>query len=443
MSAYITTLLAQYDALHWRCLTKPQLTPDDIYPVMQTLARLPGIKLTLLGHSYAGRPIYQLEAGSGDVRIMGWTQMHGDESTATAAVLDWFHILGHQIDAVAPTSLLQRCRLCFIVMLNPDGALANTRRNAQGIDINRDARALQTPEGALLMQQVKRFAPHLAFNLHDQNAYYRAGHASHAPATLSFFAPPFDASQGIDDKRDRAMHTIASLYQMLSVHFDAGIARYVDAYSARCFGDTIARLCSTILIESGAYLGDPCRQTARKMNVAALHYATLRLTGTVDETHPPDYFSIPENIEDGMCDLLLRHVQLGSTSYRYFADVSINRIAEHALITDVGDLKERCGFTELACDDWQLLADRPYRVHQPLTLTDTVYKKLLRQGYNRLIDSEDLLTVRTSLPVVISRCAGDGPDAPDTLRQNIRPALIFTRHDTPCIAVADCTVIRL
>ena len=35
----------------------------------------------------------------------------------------------------------------MVPMLNPDGAERFQRRNAQGIDINRDALLLQSPEG--------------------------------------------------------------------------------------------------------------------------------------------------------------------------------------------------------------------------------------------------------------------------------------------------------
>ena len=54
-------------------------------------------------------------------------------------------------------------------MLNPDGAERYARRNAQAIDVNRDALDLATPEGRLLKAVRDRFQPELGFNLHDQN----------------------------------------------------------------------------------------------------------------------------------------------------------------------------------------------------------------------------------------------------------------------------------
>ena len=46
--------------------------------------------------------------------------------------------------------ILSSLTLHFVPMLNPDGAERFQRRNAQGIDINRDALRLQTPEGRAL-----------------------------------------------------------------------------------------------------------------------------------------------------------------------------------------------------------------------------------------------------------------------------------------------------
>ena len=442
MKAYMDAVYKQFDALHWRSLHQPHLTLADIQPILRTLSTYTAIDVSLVGHSYNGKPIHQISIGHGEKRVMGWTQMHGDEPTATAAILDWFKILVSAPALVAPSAFFSQCRLCFIVMLNPDGAQKKTRRNAQSIDINRDARVLQSPEGVLLMQQVKRFSPHIAFNLHDQNPYYLAGvkDKHKRPSTMAFFAPPFDAPRTDDHNRQRAKQLIASMHHMLGDFFDVAIARYVDGYSARCFGDTIAGMCSTILIESGAHPGDPCRHTARKMNVMALHYAVLAFVMDESLASAKDYYAIPENVEDGMCDLLLRHVQMGQPEQPYFADISINVLQDGARVTDIGDLKSHAGFTEKACDNWRLLPDKPYRVTTPLTLSQSRYRTILLQGFNRFIDSEHKLTIETSLPVVISTSAANDLHSPAL---GARPALLLTKHQAPGLAVIDDTFIEL
>ena len=66
----------------------------------------------------------------------------------------------------------------MIPMLNPDGAERFQRRNAQGIDVNRDARRLQTPEGRLLKAVRDEIEPDFGFNLqaftgHEDNGRLR------------------------------------------------------------------------------------------------------------------------------------------------------------------------------------------------------------------------------------------------------------------------------
>ncbi|MBD3586748.1 hypothetical protein HHX48_13450 [Salinimonas sp. HHU 13199] len=443
MKAFMNAVSHYFDELHWPSLHQSHLTLDDIQPILKTLSSDTAIDVSLVGHSYHGRPIHRICMGNGEKRIMGWTQMHGDEPTATAAVLDWFNLLASVPEHIAESTLFSQCRLCFIVMLNPDGAQARERRNAQSIDINRDARVLQSPEGMLLMQEVKRFAPDIAFNLHDQNPYYLAGdnHVHKRASTMAFFAPPFDAQRTTDIKRQRAKQLIADIQQMLTSYFDVAIARYVDGFSARCFGDTIAGMCSTILIESGARHDDPCRHTARKMNVMALHYATLAVVMNKPLAAVSGYYDIPENIEDGMCDVLLRHVKLGKPEHHYFADISINILQEGACITDIGDLAAHAGFTEKACDGWRLLPDNPYRVSQSLTLTTSRYRALLLQGYNRFIDSDHKLTIQTSLPVVVDTWSNTGIYSPAVVGS--RPALLLTQDQAPGLAIIDGVFIDL
>ena len=65
--------------------------------------------------------------------------------------------------------MLDRLTLLLLPMLNPDGAERHQRRNAQAIDVNRDALSLVTPEGRILKAMRDRHQPLLGFNLHDQD----------------------------------------------------------------------------------------------------------------------------------------------------------------------------------------------------------------------------------------------------------------------------------
>lgn len=103
-------------------LDKPHLTFADIEPVIKTLSRSPVVRAVVVGHSFNGTPIYRLSMGNGPVTLLGWTQMHGDEPTATAAVLDWLSIASHHADTLYPAQWQDKISVHFVVMLNPDGA---------------------------------------------------------------------------------------------------------------------------------------------------------------------------------------------------------------------------------------------------------------------------------------------------------------------------------
>ena len=155
----------------------------------ENLKQAEGFEVTPVGKSIQNRSIYMVKTGTGPVKVLLWSQMHGDEPTATIALLDIFNFL-RQKDALDPIrqKILSNTTLYFIPMLNPDGAQVYQRRNAIDIDLNRDALRLQSPEARLLKSIRDSLDADFGFNLHDQSIYYTAG-VSDKPATLSFLAP--------------------------------------------------------------------------------------------------------------------------------------------------------------------------------------------------------------------------------------------------------------
>jgi murein tripeptide amidase MpaA len=96
-----------------------------------------------IGRSIRGRSVNHLSYGSGRTKVLLWSQMHGDESTATMALFDLFNFLSGNDEFDPIRSLIKdNLELHFVPMLNPDGAQEWKRRNDQEIDINRDARLL-------------------------------------------------------------------------------------------------------------------------------------------------------------------------------------------------------------------------------------------------------------------------------------------------------------
>ncbi|MBG22481.1 MAG: peptidase M14 [Idiomarinaceae bacterium] len=348
-----TELESRWHAEHWPHLAKRQLTYKDIEPVIDAMAATERLTHTVVGSSYLGKPIRRLSLGQGPMVVLAWTQMHGNESTATAAVLDWLQLLLNEQPTDLPADWQELVTLHVIPMLNPDGAAAGTRETAQGIDMNRDALAQQTPEGRLLWQQVQTLKPSVAFNLHDQNPYYAAGEGGD-PATIAFLAPAYHPDKHVDGARLRAKQLIAHMRRVLSHWLPNGIGRYDDTYSQRSFGDAIAGTgASTILIESGEHRDDPSRQVARRLNVMALQAGLAALlSGVYQDYSLADYYAIPDNVSDGFVDIRICDLTIDDGEHPpYQVDVCLNRDPDHQqsyLLEFVGDSTGQQGLEEVS-----------------------------------------------------------------------------------------------
>lgn len=286
-----------------------------------------------LGTSVQGREIGYIELGSGDFKILAWSQMHGDESTSTRALVDLFMFLNqknHQKDFV--TAVLSSYRLRIIYQLNPDGALAYSRENALGFDLNRDARTQFHPESKLLEGLITEFKPDLCLNCHDQRSLYSLSQSINPPH-ISFLSPAADKELSQTPARMKAMEYIVSAQNFLrQLGFDK-IGRYDESYCDSCFGDYLqSKKIPTILIESGHIIGDESREKSRFVVFAAL-IGTLMYP--IQEQLSRDqvlekYFDIPENLN------ILRDVVLKNVLYQgRLVDIGL----QNRLILNQGKLK--------------------------------------------------------------------------------------------------------
>ena len=81
--------------------------------------------------------------------------------------------------------ILSTLTLHVVPMLNPDGAERFQRRNAQSIDINRDALRLQTPEGRALKALRDRLQPARRLQPAQSELAHVGGHAAEAGVDLA------------------------------------------------------------------------------------------------------------------------------------------------------------------------------------------------------------------------------------------------------------------
>lgn len=326
-------------------LAARRFTHAEFWTAVAPWLRADVVRTRELGRSVQGRPIRAVTFGEGPVTVLLWSQMHGDESTATMALADILRFLAE----AGTDSLRERLRraltVTFLPMLNPDGAEVFQRENAVGIDVNRDARRLATPEGRILAALRDSLRPQFGFNLHDQSARTRAGLGG-LPAAIALLPPAYDSAGSYDEVRARARLVAATVAALLAPEIPGRIARYDDTFSPRAFGDvTQQRGVSTVLIESGALPDDPEKQRLRALNVAAILGALDAIgTGRYVDADPGAYQRLPENV-GGARDLVIlggRLVLPGHGPVR--ADIGVNyrdAVARtDGRIVEVGDLDD-------------------------------------------------------------------------------------------------------
>ena len=228
-------LSTEWRANHLVKIEPSNLRHADLKRYIQQL-RESGVRTSEAGRSVGEKDIYQLEFGNGPFKIFLWSQMHGDEPTATAALLDVFDFLNRNRSKGWLKSIEQRMTIRAVPMLNPDGADLYLRRNLQSIDINRDARTLITPEGRLLKRLRDEWKPNLGFNLHNQNPRTAVGNTG-KQATIALLAVPFDATGKDNAGRILAKRASTVIYEVLSPRIPGQISRYDDSFNPRAFGD--------------------------------------------------------------------------------------------------------------------------------------------------------------------------------------------------------------
>ena len=264
-------------------------------------------RLTLeeVGRSIQGRKIHLVTLGRGPRRILLWSQMHGDEPSATPALLDLADTLLAS-EAREHRAILEGATLLIVPMLNPDGAERYARRNAQAIDINRDALHLSTPEGRLLKAVRDRFEPELGFNLHDQNRRTTVGDTG-VLATISLLAVSGDRKGTLTPGRARAKRVCSAIARALESFVPGGIGRYDEDWNPRAFGDNLTSWGTpVVLIESGGIPpGRPLTDLTRLNYVGLLSVLHGLVRDDLAGETPDLYERLKRNDDGTWTDVLL------------------------------------------------------------------------------------------------------------------------------------------
>lgn len=327
---------------------------SDLKVYLEGLKKL-GLKVDEVGRSNANREIYQIEWGKGPKRVFLWSQMHGDEPTATSALIDMFTVLQRNHNKPWVKKLESELTIRAVPMLNPDGAELYVRRNLQGIDINRDATNLATPEARLLKQLRDAWNPEIGFNLHNQQELTTAGRTN-KQAAISFLVVYGDEAKTESDGHLRNKRIVVLMTEALNQYMSGYISRYPDGFTSTAFGDNFSAWGTpVILIETGALHGKD-EMFLVKMNFIAILTAMRSLAdGSEKNADPQRYFELPNNSNGSLVNFVFRNatiVDKQSPTTPTVGDISLvserrrAQFSSPTTIREVGTLTAVTGLTE-------------------------------------------------------------------------------------------------
>jgi hypothetical protein len=392
------SLYQQYDFFKENRLQNRFFKHSDIMKLIENLKKTDVFQIQKVGESFENKEIYLLKIGTGKKKIFLWSQMHGDEPTATAALFDVFNFFTDTIYYNDVKRLiLNNSTIFFLPLVNPDGTDQFNRRNSMMIDLNRDANKLESPEAKLLMNLFDLIKADFGFNLHDQSHRFSVGN-SPKQATISFLAPPIDYNKSVDSVRLNSMKLISGLYELLNKFIPGHISKYSDDYEPRAFGDNFQRKGTrTILVESGGWKNDPEKQFIRKLNFILLLSAFKQIAdGSFSYFDETIYNSIPFN-EERLYDLVLRNLSVSKNGKEYKIDLAINYeeiLLENktgtylkSQVENIGDLSTFYGIEDYDFSGYQLDSGKTFsKVFSDIKeLKKIDIYQLLYKGYTNIL----------------------------------------------------------
>ncbi len=359
-----TSLYETYEKYKEPTVNKRRIKHQDLQPLIAGIKEKPGFTVKQVGTSIEGRSLSLISIGSGSTDVFLWSQMHGNEPTATQAIFDIVNFFDSPDFKTEKQEILSSLTLHFLPMLNPDGAEVYQRRNILGIDINRDALRLQSPEGQTLKKVRDSLDADFGFNLHDQSTYYNA-ERTEKPATISYLAPAYNYEKDVNEGRGNAMKVIVFMNDIIQKYAPGQVGRYNDDFEPRAFGDNIQKWgTNTILIESGGFANDIEKQEIRKLNYVSILSAIYTIAkGNYKEISLDDYEKIPQN-DRKLFDLKIEGVTYDLLGKEFILDIGIHRLEvdleDHtdfwysSRVIDQGDLSTYYGYENFDAEGYAI-----------------------------------------------------------------------------------------
>ncbi len=326
------------------------ITLESIEPILKK--NNTNNQLEIIGKSVFDEPIYKYQIGTGKMKILLWSQMHGNESTTTKGLFDFINLLNSSSELA--NKFLNTFTFCCIPMLNPDGAKLYTRANANKIDLNRDSQDLTQPESRVLREVFESFKPDFCYNLHDQRTIFGVANTG-KPATLSFLAPSYNEEREINASRLKAINLIAGINDTLQQYLPGQVGRFDDSFNINCIGDTFQYMgVPTVLFEAGHFPNDYKREETRKyVFISLVSSFEILSENDIVSNEIDKYLSIPQN-NVVFYDFIYKNIKINydgieiitNFAAQYKEELIDNNVYFNAYIVKIGELDDYFGHIE-------------------------------------------------------------------------------------------------
>jgi len=146
---------------------KQPISHSTMADFLDSVKDKPFIEVTVEGQSIQNRSLYLVhlnrkEGKKNQWRVFFYAQQHGNETSGKDALLYLIRYISEK-----PKLLPADVDLWIMPMVNPDGAEADKRRNANDADLNRDHVLLAQPEVQTLHRVCRRIMPHVSVDCHE------------------------------------------------------------------------------------------------------------------------------------------------------------------------------------------------------------------------------------------------------------------------------------
>ncbi|MCY4010923.1 MAG: M14 family zinc carboxypeptidase [Candidatus Saccharibacteria bacterium] len=273
----------------------------------------------VIGKSVNDLPIHMYSLGRGQISVLLYSQIHGHEPTSTRGLLIFLNQL-----LASDSGLLDYLKLSIIPQVNPDGALAYTRANANNLDLNHDAKNLSQPESQALAEILKNDKPDYCFSLHDHRTFHAAGEHGQ-PSSLAFLAPAFDQQLSMNKTRRIVMQIVGIIKEGLTFNQPVHLAVFNETYVAGGFGELAISLnIPSVLMEAGFFNRDYLRHKPAQLIAQSLSLALQSIADQSFEKQSIEIYQKLPRVKPEYVDFLIKGASFeGDNQLQNIKDITL------------------------------------------------------------------------------------------------------------------------